>query len=367
MAPARRPRCKTEHTGSVRAALTPRRLPPPLQPPASTAACCSIRVPAGKAAWGTPWFACTLVKATEFTGAECRDRRCSWPRGSRLPGERHGHASNCYGSPPGAGGGHSRCRAPCPTATPRIPIPAWQGRASVSPPARRGAGRSQSGVSARLPASTAACSCPPPRRDARPGRIRSPPAKASQRRWVSLQGPISTELIKLECGRGGRKQHEKLQKSRDRAAEPARSTRPHWPRGDAAADAARDEHVSLGGCSAACGAEGQSGSGKPRRISAPSRFCCEANLTAPMAGVQQPRRARLSPAAAFPTASPTAPRCLPPNLVLARGTYRGHALRSGRKHRPARPDPAAPARAPPPPRNSGCQAAAPWLLGGEEK
>lgn len=227
MAPARRPRCKTEHTSGVRAALTPRRLPPPLQPPARTAARRSVRVPAGKAAWGTPWFARSPGKATEFPGAERRDRRWSRPRGSRLPGERHGHASNRYGSPPGAGGGRSRRRAPCPTATPRIPIPAWQGRASVSPPARWGAGRSQSGASARLPASTAAGSCPPPRRDARPGRIRSPPAKASQRRWVSLQGPISTEPIKLECGREGRKQHEKLQKSRDRAAEPARSTRPH--------------------------------------------------------------------------------------------------------------------------------------------
>lgn len=38
--------------------------------------------------------------------------------------------------------------------------------------------------------------------------------------------------------------------------------------------------------------------------------------------------------------------------MLSRGTYRGRALRSGRKHRPTHPDPAAPARAPPPPRNS---------------
>lgn len=39
--------------------------------------------------------------------------------------------------------------------------------------------------------------------------------------------------------------------------------------------------------------------------------------------------------------------------MFSRATYRDRALRSGRKHRPTHPDPAAPARAPPPPRNSG--------------
>lgn len=127
------------------------------------------------------------------------------------------------------------------------------------------------------------------------------------------------------------------------------------------------EHTSLGGCSAACQTEGSPGSGNPAGISAPSRFCCKANLTAPTAGVQLPRRARLSPVPALPTACPAAPRRLPPNLVLARGTYRGRALRSGRKHQPTHPDPVAPARAPSPPRKSGRPAAAPRLLGGGEK
>lgn len=44
--------------------------------------------------------------------------------------------------------------------------------------------------------------------------------------------------------------------------------------------------------------------------------------------------------------------------MLARGTYRGRALRSGRKHRPTHPDPAAPAQALLPARNSSSSAPA---------
>lgn len=44
----------------------------------------------------------------------------------------------------------------------------------------------------------------------------------------------------------------------------------------------------LRGCSAACGTGELPGSGKPHRISAPSRFRCEANLAAPWLACSRP-------------------------------------------------------------------------------
>lgn len=86
---------------------------------------------------------------------------------------------------------------------------------------------------------------------------------------------------------------------------------------------------------------GPSGSGKPRHISARSRFWCEANLTAPMVALV----CVAEPGSGVPhgllTAEPHA----------RHRTYQDRALHSGRKHRPTHPDPATPARVPPPPRN----------------
>lgn len=219
-----------------------------------------------------------------------------WSAGSRseLP-HSHGYTGNGQGTtasqgaawprdqplwPPAAtGSGHAGLRARSPAARPYTPIPTWQGRASVSPPARWGAGRSRLGASARLPASTAACSCPPPAGTPGPATSARLLPRLRSADGFSLQGPISTELIKLERGREGRKQREKLQKSRDGAASLPDPPGPSGlGRGGHAAGTARGERAFPRGCSAACGTGELPGSGKPHRISAPSRFGCEANL-----------------------------------------------------------------------------------------
>lgn len=180
---------------------------------------------------------------------------------------------------------------------------------------------------------------PAARGDAWPGHIRSAPAKAPQRRWVSLQGPISTELIKLEWGWEGRKQHEKLQKSRDGDASLPDPPGPSGlGRGGHAAGTARGELCCLRDRGAA-GLWQTTPYLCPRQISLPGQS------GGTVAGVQPARRARLSRQWRSPGPAPlltSEPRVL-------RGTYRGRALRSGRKHRPTHPDPVAPARAPPPP------------------
>lgn len=134
---------------------------------------------------------------------------------------------------------------------------------------------------------TASCqhSClqlPAARGDAWPGHIRSAPAKAPQRRWVSLQGPISTELIKNWNGGGrGGKDMKKLQKSRDGTASLPDPPGPsglgeHCPGGELAF---------LRGCSGCLRDRvWLPGSGKPHRICAPSRFGRGANLAAPWPG-----------------------------------------------------------------------------------